>query len=180
MSRLGKRPIEIPSGVEVKIDGSKFFVKGSKGELERVFANVIAIEMEGNSIKTSPKNDDSQTLALWGTTASHIMNMMEGVTNGFSKVLLVEGVGFKVQLEGDGLILHLGFSHPIRMTVPKNIKIEVEKNKITVSGVDKELVGQTSAKIRAYKKPEPYKGKGIRYEGEVTRRKAGKKAVGSM
>ncbi len=181
MSRLGKKPIQIPEGVEVKIENDLILVKGPKGELSRNFNPVINIEVKEEGVVLSPKSEEesSQTMALWGTYSSHIKNMITGVTEGFVKNLLIEGVGFKVQLSGEKLILNLGFSHTIEMEVPKGIEMKVEKNKIEISGIDKELVGETAAKIRAYKKPEPYKGKGIRYEDEVVRRKAGKKVVGT-
>ncbi len=179
MSRLGKKPIVIPEGVEVNIENSLVETKGPKGELKRQFKPLIEIERKENTIELKPKVEEGESLALWGTYASHINNMIVGVSEGFKKSLLVEGVGFKVQLNGKTLVMHLGFSHPVEMEMPEGIDIEVEKNKINISGADKELVGETAAKIRAKKKPEPYKGKGIRYENEVVRRKAGKKAVGT-
>jgi large subunit ribosomal protein L6 len=178
MSRLGKKPITIPEGVEIKIEDGKVYVKGPKGELERCFDTSVNIKKEDNFIKVAPKEKSTHCFALWGTYVSHIKNMIEGVTEGFSKNLIMEGVGFKAQIEGSDLVLNLGFSHPVTMIIPEGIDVNVEKNKIQVSGINKELVGETAAKIRAFKKPEPYKGKGIRYENEVIRRKAGKKAVG--
>lgn len=176
MSRIGKKEIIIPSGVEVKKDGDVLSVKGPLGELSRSFKGDLNILIENNIIKVSPKKE-LENLALWGTFASHISNMIEGVTKGFKKTLLIEGVGFKFQLEGAKLLLNIGLSHPIKLEIPKGIKVEVEKNSASVSGSDKEVVGQFCANIRALKKPEPYKGTGIRYDGEIIRRKAGKRAT---
>lgn len=177
MSRLGKKPIIIPSGVEVKINGDVFVVKGPKGELSRKFKNDVEIILDGNEITLKPKRNSKDVMALWGTYASHIKNMIEGVTNCFEKKLVIEGIGFKAQLEGANLSLNLGLSHPVKVEIPKDLKVTVEKNIVGISGADKEKVGALSAKIRALKKPEPYKGKGIRYENEVIRRKSGKKAA---
>ena len=179
MSRIGKKPVIIPEGVEVTIEGGKVKVKGPLGELERVFNKDILIKKEENTISFLPQKKGAQTNALWGTYASLVNGMVEGVSKGFSRKLIIEGIGYRVQLEGRTLVLNLGFSHPVRMGMPEGIDIKVEKNKMEVSGIDKQLVGETAAVIRALKKPEPYKGKGIRYEGEVIRRKAGKKASGS-
>ncbi len=179
MSRLGKKPIQIPEGVEINVKEGVILVKGPKGELSRNFNPVINIEIKEKDVVLNPKEETPQVMALWGTYSSHIRNMIAGVTEGFSKTLLIEGVGFKAQMSGENLVLNLGFSHPIEMKVPEGAEVKVEKNKIEIFGIDKELVGETAAKIRAYKKPEPYKGKGIRYEDEVVRRKAGKKVVGT-
>lgn len=179
MSRLGKKPIQIPEGVEVEIKDGRVKIVGPKGEISRSFGDLISIEKKDSQIELKPASENSAAKALWGTYVSHIKNMLTGAKEGFSKTLLVEGVGYKSQTDGTKLVLNLGFSHSVEMPVPKNISIKVEKNKIEVFGVDKELVGETAARIRAFKKPEPYKGKGIRYENEVIRRKAGKKAVGS-
>lgn len=181
MSRIGKKPIMVPDGVEIKIENGKVGVKGPKGELVRFFKPDISVKLEGRTLVLKPVKPDTDKgiRALWGTYASHIINMIEGVIKGFSKSLVIEGVGFRAQLDGRDLVLNLGFSHPVRKSIPPGIEIRVEKNKILVSGNDKELVGQTAAEIRALKKPEPYKGKGIRYEDEVVRRKAGKKSVSS-
>lgn len=179
MSRIGKKPIIIPEGVDVKIEGGKVLVKGPLGELERVFGNVILIEKEGNVVKLTPQKMGVRYNALWGTYASLVNGMIEGVSKGFSKKLVIEGIGYKAQVEGEVLVLNLGFSHPVKMNIPQGVDIKVEKNKMEVSGIDKQLIGEIAATIRAFKKPEPYKGKGIRYEDEVIIRKAGKKAVGS-
>ncbi|MBU1179209.1 50S ribosomal protein L6 [Patescibacteria group bacterium] len=182
MSRLGKKPIIIPEGIEVKIENGKVNVGGPKGELVKIFKDsIISIDKKDGCLELRPKKENTQSAALWGTYASHLTNMIEGVISGFSKNLLIEGIGYKAQIDGSGkkLILNLGFSHPVEMVIPEGISVKVEKNKMEISGIDKELVGETAARIRALKKPEPYKGKGIRYENEVIRRKAGKKAVGA-
>jgi large subunit ribosomal protein L6 len=181
MSRLGKKPIELPAGVEVEIRGDEIRVKGPKGELSRHFLDsLVKIRREGNAIILEPAKQNRRALMLWGTYASHIQNMLYGVVAGFCKTLIIEGVGYKAAIEGKNLVLNLGFSHPVSLPVPEGVEIKVEKNRIEVCGIDKEQVGQTAARIRSFKKPEPYKGKGIRYEDEVIRRKAGKKAVGVM
>lgn len=178
MSRLGKKPIEIPEGVDVNKERDGLLkVRGPLGELEREFRKEINIKIEDKRIVLSPKVKTPEAVALWGTYSSHIRNMIEGVTKGFEKKLLIEGVGFKAQLEGKDIVFNLGFSHPIKLEIPEGVKVAIEKNLITVSGIDKEKVGQFSAEIRSLKKPEPYKGKGIRYEDEVVRKKAGKKAT---
>jgi len=180
MSRIGKKPIEIPKEVTVNIEGQVIRVKGPKGELKRDFKrDMIDIKVEGDLVKLELKKKNIQAQALWGTYASHIKNMIDGVTSGFSKGLIIEGIGYKAQAEGKNLILNLGFSHSVKMPIPNEIEMSMEKNKIRISGIDKELVGEIAAKIRLLKKPEPYKGKGIRYENEIVRRKAGKRAVGS-
>lgn len=177
MSRLAKKPIIIPAGVKVEIEKGKIIVAGPLGKLERLFDNCIGIKNEENSIILVKNKQTSQASMLLGTYASHIKNMIEGTTKGFFKNLIIEGIGYKAQLEGKTLVLNIGFSHPVKMVIPEDLKIQVEKNKINISGIDKELVGEISAKIRALKKPEPYKGKGIRYEGEIIRRKSGKKTI---
>lgn len=177
MSRLGKKPILIPSGVEVKISDGVFSVKGPLGETNKKFKEDIKIEIKEGSIVLTPQKNIKERFALWGTYASHIKNMIEGVTKGFEKKLIIEGVGFRAQIEGSNLALSLGLSHPVKTEIPKDLKVKVEKNVIIISGADKEKVGQFSAQIRALKKPEPYKGKGIRYENEIIRRKAGKKVA---
>lgn len=181
MSRLGKKPIEIPVGVEVKKTDGKISVKGPLGCVERSFRNLVDISI-GNAdrnIKLKPRKKDKLSLDLWGTYVSHIRNMITGVVSGYSKILIIEGIGYKAAMDGRDLVLSLGLSHPVRVAAPAGLEIKTEKNKITIFGIDKELVGQTTATIRALKKPEPYKGKGIRYEGEIIKRKAGKKAAGS-
>jgi large subunit ribosomal protein L6 len=180
MSRLGKKPIEILEGVEVKEKDGIVTVKGPLGEISRDFKDFVKIEIEAKEIKLFPLGKSKKYTALWGTYASHLKNMIEGVKNGFSKTLIIEGVGFKVKLEGKTLVLNLGFSHQVKVEVPEGIEVLVEKNSIKISGVNKELVGYFAAKVRDFKKPEPYKGKGIRYKDEVIRRKAGKKAAGTV
>jgi large subunit ribosomal protein L6 len=181
MSRIGKKPIKVPENVEVVInDGGVLKVRGPLGELERRLRNdLIKVSVENDAVKLEPVGSkrSGEILALWGTYASHVRNMIEGVTKGFSKTLIIEGIGFKAQLQGNELVLSLGYSHPVKKLIPAGVKVGVEKNKIEVRGSDKELVGRVAAEIRALKKPEPYKGKGIRYSDEIIRRKAGKKAV---
>ncbi len=180
MSRIGKKPISIPAGVTVTATGSSLAVKGPKGELQRTIHPDMSVEIRENFMEVKPRREDKRTPALWGLTRALAANMIEGVVKGYEKKLEIEGIGFRANVEGDGsLNLALGFSHPIRVKVPPGIKFSVEKNVLTVSGIDKELVGNTAASVRALKKPEPYKGKGIRYQGEIVRRKAGKKAVAS-
>ncbi|MBI5005198.1 MAG: 50S ribosomal protein L6 [Candidatus Lloydbacteria bacterium] len=178
MSRVGKQTLIIPEKTTATINGGVVTVKGPKGELSRRFADRVSVHIEGNEIKAAPANASMQTKMMWGTTMAHIKNMLEGVNRPFTKKLLIEGVGFRAELSGKDLKLALGFSHPVLVRIPEGVSAVVEKNAITVSGIDKELVGQFAATIRAYKKPEPYKGKGIRYETETIRRKQGKKTVG--
>jgi len=179
MSRIGKKPILIPDGVEVRVEGSRVIVKGPKGELQREVRPEIKVEVEGKEIKVAPQKETKRTGAFWGLTRALIANMTKGVKDGYEKKLQIEGVGFKANLEGENLVLQVGFSHPVKVDKDKDIKFLVEKNIITISGPDKESVGQVAAKIRKIRPPEPYKGKGIRYLGEVVRRKAGKKVVAS-
>ncbi|MBI2046336.1 MAG: 50S ribosomal protein L6 [Parcubacteria group bacterium] len=178
MSRIGKQILTIPDKTTVTVSGNSVTVKGPKGELSKRFADRVSVHIEGNEIKAAPSNASIQTKMMWGTTMAHIKNMIEGVNRPFAKKLLIEGVGFRAELAGKDLKLALGFSHPVLVRIPEGVSAVIEKNTITVSGIDKELVGQFAATIRAYKKPEPYKGKGIRYENEVIRRKQGKKTVG--
>ncbi|MBI5045662.1 MAG: 50S ribosomal protein L6 [Candidatus Niyogibacteria bacterium] len=179
MSRIGKKPITIPSGVTVAVEDGMVRVKGPKGNLSRQFKDDINIAVADKEVVCSVRKDSKLSFILWGTYASHIKNMIEGVANGFEKKLEIEGIGYKAKEENGKLILNLGFSHPVEVAAPAGIKFTVVKNLITVSGIDKELVGEMAAKIRAHKKPDPYKGKGIHYLGEVIRRKAGKKAAAS-
>jgi len=177
MSRVGKQLIIIPSGVTVKIEGQKVSVKGPKGDLERTFHSNTVIVLNGREISVSVKNpEEGFDRGLWGLSRVLISNMIKGVTEGFSKKLEIAGIGFKAQVQGNKLVLSLGFSHPVELEFPKNISAVVEKNLVTVSGIDKEQVGQFAATIKLLKKPEPYKGKGIKYQGEKIRRKAGKAA----
>ena len=177
MSRIGKKPIPIPAGVSVSVTGHRLSVKGPKGELIREIHPDIGVSVEENEVKLAPAREGKKTAALWGLSRSLVANMISGVSLGFEKKLEFEGIGFRAALEGDTFVFSLGFSHPVRFAAPPGISFKVEKNVITVSGFDKELVGDTAARIRDLKPPEPYKGKGIRYQGEIIRRKAGKKAV---
>ena len=179
MSRIGRQPIIISDGVEVKIDGDLILVKGKKGELSQKIVPSVKIEIKGKTISLKQDNKTKNGLALWGTLRALIANMVEGVSKGFSKKLIIEGIGFKATVNGSKLVLNLGFSHPVEILAPKGIEFKVEKNTILISGIDKQVVGQVAANIRVQKKPEPYKGKGIRYDGEIIRRKDGKKAVGT-
>ncbi|MES2930889.1 MAG: 50S ribosomal protein L6 [Patescibacteria group bacterium] len=179
MSRIGKQTVIVPAGTEVKLSGVTFSVKGPKGTLVRDFPGDVAININGNEITFITKEDttDKNINALWGTYASHVKNMITGVNEGFSKKLILEGVGFKSDVAGTTLNLALGFSHPVKVAIPTGLTVTADKNNITVTGTDKELVGSFTASIRSMKKPEPYKGKGFRYSDEVIRRKQGKKAA---
>jgi len=177
MSRIGKKPILIPEGTEIKIEGNEVVVKGPKGELSRQIRPEIEVEMKEGQLWIKPKTETKRTKAFWGLTRSLIFNMVEGVAKGFEKKLIIEGLGFRASVENNDLVLHVGFSHPVIIKAPQGISFFVEKNIIKVSGIDKELVGQISAKIRKVKPPEPYKGKGIRYYDETIIRKVGKKAA---
>lgn len=177
MSRLAKKPIAIPEKTDVSYAGGVLTVKGPLGELKKIFRPEIEIKIENKEVTLTPVRNSLDVLALWGTYASHLNNMLAGVTTAYTKKLIVEGIGFKSDVKGKELVMSLGFSHPVVMTIPEGIKVTAEKNVITITGIDCELVGQFAAKVRAKKKPEPYKGKGIRYDGEVIRRKQGKKSV---
>lgn len=178
MSRIGKQIVKIPANTEVKIAGDVLTMKGPKGELSRSFKfDLVSINLQGDEATFTPKTEDISTKALWGTYAAHFKNMLKGVNEGYEKKLTLEGVGFKSEVAGNTLKFALGFSHPVIMDIPATLKVTAEKNVITISGTDKEAVGQFAAKVRDQKPPEPYKGKGIRYEGEYVRRKQGKKAV---
>ena len=174
MSRVGKQPIEILKGVEVKIEGQTITVKGPKGELLRDFRSEVQVEQKENELIVS--SNDS---ALWGTTRSNIANMVRGVVEGYEKKLELEGIGYRAAIEGDTVVLNVGFSHTVQIKIPDGLNCAVDKNKIVVSGINKEKVGELAAKIRKVKPAEPYKGKGFRYEGEIVRRKLGKRAVGA-
>jgi large subunit ribosomal protein L6 len=177
MSRIGKKVIELPKGVEATVAGNTVTVKGSNGTLSRAIPVDVAVKIENGIVTLTPAKKNISNPALWGTCTSHIVNMVEGVHEGFHKKLVIEGIGYKSEVKGQDLVLALGFSHPVKISIPQDLKVTAEKNIITVSGASKELVGQWSANVRALKKPEPYKGKGIRYETEVVRRKQGKKSV---
>ena len=174
VSRVGKSPIVLPEKIDVEILGSTVKVKGSKGQLEYTFTDKVKIKKVDRTIVVIPVNDDQEVRALWGTTRSLINNMVVGVTEGFTKELEYNGVGYKAVVKGDLLVLNLGYSHPINYKLPQGVQAKVVKNVISLSGCNKELVGFAAAKIRSFRCPEPYKGKGIRYVGEVIVKKAGK------
>jgi large subunit ribosomal protein L6 len=176
MSRIGQAPITVPSGVDVSIDGKTITVKGPKGSLRRTISPTIAVAAENGELKVTRPDDERDNRALHGLTRTLINNMVVGVTDGFSKRLEIVGVGYRAEAQGStGIRLSLGFSHPVNVTAPDGITFEVPApTQVVVSGIDKEVVGQVAADIRAIRKPEPYKGKGIRYQGERVLRKAGK------
>ncbi|MBQ9001719.1 MAG: 50S ribosomal protein L6 [Eggerthellaceae bacterium] len=177
MSRIGKMPITVPSGVTVTIDGSTVTAKGPKGELSRTFRPIITIEQEGDTITVSRPDDSREAKSQHGLVRTLIANMVEGVSNGYQKKLQLVGVGYRAALKGKDLEMQLGYSHPVSVPCPEGITFECpQPTEIVVSGASKEQVGQVAADIRKWRKPEPYKGKGIRYEGEYIRRKLGKAA----
>ena len=177
MSRIGKQPVTVPAGVDVNIDGTTVTVKGPKGELSRSFPSIMIIKRDGDDIIVERPNDSREAKAYHGLVRTLVSNMVEGVSSGFSKKLQLVGVGYRAALKGKDLEMQLGFSHPVLVEAPENITFEVpSQTEIIVSGPSKEQVGQVAANIRAWRKPEPYKGKGIRYEGEYVRRKLGKAA----
>lgn len=182
MSRIGKKPIELKTGILVSQQGRDITVSGPKGALSFTMPNGIDISLEDKKIMVSGKNKDENTRTLLGLTRATLANMAKGVETGFEKKLELVGVGFRAQVSGSELILSVGYSHPVKIQAPEGITFTVSENIVTVSGIDKSLVGNTAARIRAVRKPEPYKGKGIRYAGEYIRRKAGKaaKAVGAV
>ncbi|MHB1117990.1 MAG: 50S ribosomal protein L6 [Minisyncoccota bacterium] len=177
MSRIGKKGVTIPAGTTVTQNGATITVKGPQGELTRDFAGPVVITITENAISFEPKNSSKEARALWGTYASHLVNMVAGVNKPFEKKLIIEGVGYRVEPQGNTLVFSLGFSHKVPMEIPKDVKAVVEKNTVTLSSINKESLGRFAAEIRAKKKPEPYKGKGIRYSDEVIRRKQGKKSA---
>jgi large subunit ribosomal protein L6 len=180
MSRIGKKPIPIPASVKVQIMDRRISVEGPKGSLSRLLPPEVGVTAGDREIIVAPSGGSSRrTPAFWGLARTLVANMIEGVSTGFEKHLEFEGIGFRAAAEGNALVMQLGFSHPVRYALEEGVSVRVEKNTIVVSGADKEKVGHTAAAIRALKPPEPYKGKGIRYQGEVIRRKAGKKAVAS-
>jgi|SRR3989338_2659806 len=177
MSRIGKQAVQIPSGTDVSVQAGEIVVKGKGGTLKRLLHPAIHITVADGSVSVRPAREDRFARALWGTYAAHVRNMIEGVNQPFAKKLLIEGIGFRAEVAGKSLKLMVGFSHPVLVQIPEGIAVSVDKNVIAVSGANKEQVGQFAASVRAVRKPEPYKGKGIRYEGEVVRRKQGKKAA---
>lgn len=176
MSRVGKKPIPIPEKVKVNVNGNTITVEGPKGKLTFNFHPDMEVVVEDNHVKVRRPTDRSFHRALHGTTAAIIRNMIKGVTEGFTEVLEIHGLGYRAAVKGKVLELHLGYSHPIHYQIPDDIKIEVKENEIHIHGIDKQKVGQVAAEIRAFRKPDPYKGKGIRYKGEVLKLKPGKAA----
>ena len=179
MSKIGKKPIEIPSGVNVKIEDGSIYVKGPKGELSKLLTEGVNVVVDGNLVMLTPVGDDRENRAKWGLQRALIANMVTGVTDGFEKVLEFQGVGYKASVKDNNLEMGLGYSHPVRIPGVEGITFSVEKNSIKIVGSDKELIGRVAAEIRQKRPPEPYKGSGIRYKNEVIKRKAGKKAVTS-
>ncbi|UTW60392.1 50S ribosomal protein L6 [Kordiimonas sp. SCSIO 12603] len=176
MSRIGKKPVAIPAGVTVSLNGAELTAKGPKGELAMTFVPEVTVAQEENTIAITPANDTKRARSMWGMQRTLVSNIFEGVTTGFSKKLEINGVGYRAQMKGSSLNLQLGFSHDIDFPVPAGIKIETpDQTTVVISGIDKQQVGETAAKIREYRKPEPYKGKGVKYAGEYIFRKEGKK-----
>ncbi|MBM3256515.1 MAG: 50S ribosomal protein L6 [Candidatus Moranbacteria bacterium] len=183
MSRIGKKPIAVPNGVKVAVAPAgkgnlELKVQGPKGELNSLIKGVVSFNISEKEITVKLNPKFSHLTALWGTARAVLNNMIQGVTEGFSKQLELQGTGYKMNLEGKDLVLEVGFSHPVRIAAPAGIEFAIEKNILTISGIDKQLVGETAARIRKVRAVEPYKGKGLRYVGEIVRRKEGKKAVG--
>jgi large subunit ribosomal protein L6 len=176
MSRIGKRPVTVPSGIEVSLDGTTLVAK--KGNLEKRLETYgrVGIEIDGNEVQFLRNGDDKQSAAFWGTYRALFNNILIGLDKGFSKSLEINGVGYRAAVEGKTLVLQLGFSHPVNFEIPEGLEVKVEKNIITISGTDKQQVGQAAAEIRSFRPPEPYKGKGVKYTDEVIIRKAGKAA----
>jgi large subunit ribosomal protein L6 len=175
MSRIGKRPIEVPGNVTVTIDGSRVKVKGPKGELERVLHPDMAVALDNGTVTVTRPSDEPRHKALHGLSRTLVANMVEGVTKGYVKQLEITGVGYKAELKPYGLLMSLGYSHTIEVKAPAGVKLSApQPTQVVVEGADKEVVGRVAAEIRKLRKPEPYKGKGVRYAGEVIRRKAGK------
>ena len=177
MSRIGKLPVIIPEGVEVTVEGNTVVAKGSKGELSYTALPVINVKKEENTVKVSMKEETREARQLFGLTRTLISNLVEGVSKGFEKRLSIHGVGYNASVQGDKLVLNLGFSHPVEVKIPKTLHVKMEKNVMVIEGAKKEEVGQFAADIRKLKKPEPYKGKGIRYSTETILRKQGKKTA---
>jgi large subunit ribosomal protein L6 len=175
MSRIGRKPVVVPKGVTLTLSGSSLSVKGPKGELSRIFHPEMTLEVKGEELLVTRPSDEPKHRALHGLTRSLVQNMVDGVSKGFIKTLEIQGVGYKAEPKPFGLQLALGFSHPVQYKAPAGIKFTVDNNTIVkIEGADKEMVGQVAAEIRSLRKPEPYKGKGVRYQGEQVRRKAGK------
>lgn len=180
MSKVGKQPITLPEGVSIEIKGRVIEVKGPKGNLEVLNLNNVGVEIGEKEINCVLKGKNKQSKSNWGTQRSILGNAVKGVSEGFEKVLIIEGVGYRVSKEKKNLVMQLGFSHPVKYSAPEGIEFEIEKNSIVkVKGINKELVGQVAAEIRSFRKPEPYKGTGIRYDDEIVQRKQGKKTATS-
>ncbi|MCI8588958.1 MAG: 50S ribosomal protein L6 [Bacilli bacterium] len=178
MSRIGNRRLVVPEGVTITIDGNQVTVKGPKGELSLEIMKNIAVTVEENTVVVTRANDEKTTKAMHGTTNANIHNMIEGVTNGFKKELEIIGVGYRFAMKGNALVINAGYSHPVELEIPEGLSVDVTSNtEITVNGISKEKVGEFAANIRKVRKPEPYKGKGIRYKDEHVQRKEGKKAA---
>ncbi len=176
MSRVGKYPVELPAGVTVAIAGNILTAKGKLGELKLSLAESIEAKIEGNSVSILPRTKEAQARMMWGTTRANVANMVKGVSIGYTKTLEITGTGFRAAVQGKNLVVNLGFSHDVIYPIPEGIKISCEKpTLIKVEGTDKRSVGQVCAEIRSYRPPEPYKGKGVKFEGEAIRRKEGKK-----
>ncbi|MBN2125357.1 MAG: 50S ribosomal protein L6 [Deltaproteobacteria bacterium] len=174
MSRTGKKPIPIPGGVTVEFEGELLRVKGPKGELRKQIHPKVAVKIENDHVLVSIQENDKATRSLHGLSRALIANMVTGVSRGFERVLEIVGVGYRAELSGRTAVLHLGYSHPVNFELPAGIDANIERTKITLTGIDKELLGRTAAKIRSFRAPEPYKGKGVKYAEETIRRKAGK------
>jgi large subunit ribosomal protein L6 len=181
VSRIGRLPVVVPSGVQINVQGSDVHVKGPKGELKRTFSPLMSISLEDGQVVVTRKSDNAEERALHGTTRAVIANMVHGVSSGFTVVLEVEGVGYRAEMNGKTLALHVGYSHPVKVEPPDGISFETDAKtrQIKVNGFDREAVGQMAAEIRGVRPPEPYHGKGIRYAGEKIRRKAGKAGKGA-
>jgi large subunit ribosomal protein L6 len=181
VSRIGRLPVAVPNGVQVNVQGSDVHVKGPKGEMKRTFSPTVNIELQNGEVVITRKSDHPKERALHGTTRAVIANMVHGVSSGFTTVLEVEGVGYRAEMQGKDLALFVGYSHPVKMEPPAGISFEVDlkTRQIKVNGYDREVVGQTASEIRRVRPPEPYHGKGIRYQGEKIRRKAGKAGKGA-
>lgn len=179
MSKIGKKPITIPDGVEVALRDGVFEVKGKQGAISVKLLEYVSAEIKDKTIRLTIGANHKQARANWGTMGSLLQNAVKGVSEGFTRALEIEGIGYSASLEGANLVLKVGFTHPVKFMPPEGIKVTVEKGVIKVFGVNKALVGETAAQIRKVRKPEPYKGKGIRYQGEVIRRKEGKKVAGA-
>jgi large subunit ribosomal protein L6 len=178
MSKIGKQELMIPAGVTVTVSGNKVTVKGKGGELSKTFdERLVSVNIADGKVTVSKKGADKKATQLWGTMAAHIKNMIAGVEKPFEKKLIIEGVGYKWDLKGKEIVLALGFSHPVNVSIPEGLTVKIDKGNMDISGIDKELVGSFAMRIRKLKLPEPYKGKGIRYSDEVIRRKQGKRSA---